>query len=236
LDHLYPDVVEAGTLVAALNEIFAKLGVELTAEWGLKSPWWAVTARGQRTSQLAAAKEQRLFLGDLSQDGVGMGRFQTPDLERAADITAAWLAKESDALALSAGFTEVIVSDRAALHATGPAAEVESEWTSLLQYIEKELPALLAVAVEAFRTPRLRELFPFCSHTTLCFSRCTGYPFTNDCPCITPGKGNAYEVRLGEASLGSGNAAEAVRLVVASLPVGCGPARRGTAEGPAGAL
>ncbi|MEV4261351.1 DUF6193 family natural product biosynthesis protein [Kribbella sp. NPDC049584] len=44
--------------------------------------------------------------------------------------------------------------------------------------------ALRPVIDSAFATPELRALFPFTSHNSLCFSRCSSYPYTLDSPCI----------------------------------------------------
>jgi Family of unknown function (DUF6193) len=44
--------------------------------------------------------------------------------------------------------------------------------------------ALRPVIEAAFVTPELRALFPFTSMNRLCFSRCSEFPYTIDCPCI----------------------------------------------------
>jgi hypothetical protein len=36
-------------------------------------------------------------------------------------------------------------------------------------------------------TPELADLFPFTSMNRLCFSRCSDYPYTFDCPCVGVG-------------------------------------------------
>ncbi|WP_370377651.1 DUF6193 family natural product biosynthesis protein [Catenulispora sp. GAS73] len=79
------------------------------------------------------------------------------------------------------------------------------------------------------------QLLPYTSHWVLCFSRCTGNPYTYDVPCIDyveghyrvrwPGWGDTTRV-LGEAA----TAEKAVALVVAHLPEGTGPAVTGTAD------
>jgi hypothetical protein len=85
----------------------------------------------------------------------------------------------------------------------------------------------------AYAQPRLRVLFPFTSHHDLHFSRCTGYPYSRDVPFIQHLPSGRYLVSgplrgsvIGEAD----DPAGAVALVVASLPVGCGPTVAGTAE------
>jgi uncharacterized protein DUF6193 len=44
--------------------------------------------------------------------------------------------------------------------------------------------ALAPVIEAAFVTPELRALFPFTSVNSVCFSRCSDWPYTGDCPCI----------------------------------------------------
>ena len=77
----------------------------------------------------------------------------------------------------------------------------------------------------------------------LCFSRCTGFPYTYDCPIISaypcrrafstiaPGGEELLVVYAPEGTKSQPVAAHvAVRLAVQQLPHDCGPARSGTAE------
>lgn len=57
---------------------------------------------------------------------------------------------------------------------------VDSTWVGEL------LRPVLAAACE---DPELRRLFPFQSMNRLCFSRCSEYPYTLDCPCISAHRG-----------------------------------------------
>lgn len=41
-----------------------------------------------------------------------------------------------------------------------------------------------ALVAAAATRAELQGLFPFTSHMRLCFSRCSDYPYTFDCPCI----------------------------------------------------
>lgn len=118
-----------------------------------------------------------------------------------------------------------------ASHAHENGGEVEQKWQSLLESLPEMYPELNDFVQEASQRPRLRQLFPYTSLNTFCFSRCTGYPYTKDLPIVVPVKENAYEVisRDGKA-LGSGNANWAANIVEANLPENCGPAVTGTAE------
>jgi hypothetical protein len=116
--------------------------------------------------------------------------------------------------------------------------EVERRWQRYLSN-----PAML-YGIEALgdfikaaaARPELRQLFPYTSLHTFCFSRCTGFPYTEDTPRVTPSR-DGYVVRLAKSALdprplllGRGDAETAADLVVKHLPPGCGPAVAGTAE------
>lgn len=110
---------------------------------------------------------------------------------------------------------------------------------------------LIPLVEKAMETPALRQLFPYASHVWLCFSRCTGYPFSGDCPHVCSsrwiptmearpsneqredlGPVKAYTVADAKGKfLGEGDAAEAIELVVRNLPPNCGPAVHGTRDG-----
>ncbi|WP_405976605.1 DUF6193 family natural product biosynthesis protein [Streptomyces sp. NBC_00988] len=89
----------------------------------------------------------------------------------------------------------------------------------------------------SYAQPQLRALFPFHSHRSLTFSRCTGFPYTHDVPVVTPVDGR-YRVTWwktrspqGPADIGEAdNPHDAVALVVAYLPPKCGLAVADTAN------
>ncbi|HEY7222818.1 MAG TPA: DUF6193 family natural product biosynthesis protein [Micromonosporaceae bacterium] len=85
----------------------------------------------------------------------------------------------------------------------------------------------------AYAEPMLRQLFPYSSHASLCFSACTGLPYSEGIPRIDL-DGHGYVIRawlfgdvLGEAETPQG----ALAIVLAHLPPDLGPAVEGTAEG-----
>jgi Family of unknown function (DUF6193) len=85
----------------------------------------------------------------------------------------------------------------------------------------------------AYAEPRLRRLFPWTGMGELHFSRCTGKRWTWDIPYIQPVAGGGYWVSGPSRDQTVGPAAsarEAVAMVVARLPPGCGPAFVGTPE------
>jgi hypothetical protein len=84
------------------------------------------------------------------------------------------------------------------------------------------------------RSTALRQLFPYTSHTALCFSTCTGFPYSDDVPRIDPREDGGYVLRtrlMGEVIGEADNAENAIAMLLAHLPASVGPAAAGTADG-----
>jgi len=86
---------------------------------------------------------------------------------------------------------------------------------------------LLKLAQAAFADDRLGRLFPFKSMSRLCFSRCSEWPYTNDCPAIHSARGTERYTILDrpygpEGSIGilgdTAFAGDAVEMAAAALP------------------
>ncbi|GAB3203450.1 DUF6193 family natural product biosynthesis protein [Nocardia tengchongensis] len=137
--------------------------------------------------------------------------------------------------------TITLVDSDSAHSPTEPSAggnSVAAQWDLLRNdetYYRRFLDHDLVEAVYAH--PQLGVLFPFTSVTVLHLSRCTRYPFSFDVPCVVPDFTGTFKVMrthnmvTGPKMIGVGvTAAEAVTLIAAHLPEGCGPAIDGTAE------
>lgn len=92
---------------------------------------------------------------------------------------------------------------------------LQGEWAAMYQRLGRA----------AFARPELRELFPFTSHMRLCFSRCSAYPFTIDCPAVAASREGYHVVACWVVSdpmppvLGStADPEEAIQVVVDHLP------------------
>ncbi|MGW1105725.1 DUF6193 family natural product biosynthesis protein [Streptomyces sp. NPDC002540] len=144
-----------------------------------------------------------------------------------AEAAAAW--HEGVALTeLHAEAPFLEISALAAAHERGPGHAVAEKWRRCLEPDPYEdLEMIRAARAE----PRLRALFPFTSHGTLMFSRCTGWPFSSDVSAIRPLADGRYAVlhRNEESSrLPSCTAQEAAALVASRLQETWGPAVAGT--------
>jgi hypothetical protein len=233
---MYTELDAAGGLGNALNAEFIKLNSCLKILFNNsldKMPFpHSVVKRGKKLSQIYLAATEKLYLPDFWKEGVCLAQGQTnklPDLARALDF---WLCQDVTTQELATAFTFINPNDSAV--AFDENSEVDFTWRRI--QADESRADLKAFVDLAIRDEVLSELFPFTSLFTLCFSRCTGYPYTYDTPTVTPvGRsllwGYEYEVRLPSHKVaGRGSAAEALALVKAHLPPGIKPAVKGTAE------
>ncbi|MGW1996056.1 DUF6193 family natural product biosynthesis protein [Embleya sp. NPDC001921] len=129
----------------------------------------------------------------------------------------------------------------AAAHERGPAFAVEARWQRLFLALEwmyarngrTATRGTLGLVVAARAEPRLRRLYPFTSHATLCLSSCTRYPYTIAVPPVEPLHDGRFRVRVPRSRDVIGvtdTAEEAIALVLDHLPADVGPAVAGTAD------
>jgi hypothetical protein len=169
---LYPDVVAAGDLRAALQTAFDTAGVALSAEHP-GSPGWvhvgATVTVGDRFALVVCAEHVRAFTLECYRRGVVMARGSTDDLTDTATAIATFCsgAGVRDLVAAcphleSGGFAEAFER--------GEPEAIEYTWR---RYCEpppsraRWLVDLHDFLVAAAEEPRLRVLFPFTSHEFL---------------------------------------------------------------------
>ncbi|MCY1652394.1 MULTISPECIES: DUF6193 family natural product biosynthesis protein [Streptomyces] len=108
---------------------------------------------------------------------------------------------------------------------------VADKWRAILDSGDSLIDPSMPRA--AYVNPRLRELFPTVSHGALYLSRCIRYPRPHDVGSLFPRAGGGFMVvRQSDGTiLGEPDTVEeAIDLIVANLPAGCGPAIDGTAH------
>jgi hypothetical protein len=241
---LYPDVVAAGGLPPAVSNALAANGSPLSAEEHDRTggfPAYARVNAGDRFSQFYVASQERLFIVDFWGAGVCMAKGADANLGLIARAVDVWLRQRPRVRPFAEQYPFIQLSPRAEGYEDGTA--VDAKWKIVLEDYAEDLPGLAALFAAAAREPRLRQLYPYISAYRLCFSRCTGYPYTYDCPIISaypyrrafstiaPGGEELFVVSAPDGSKSQPVAAHvAVRLAVQQLPHDCGPARSGTAE------
>lgn len=250
-NEFYPDLVKPGDLAACLLDGFGEINIDLkvkTFREGMESlpelkdftGILLIHSRGyahieykHRSANLFCETERRMFSLSLTDHGIGIAHSRTPDITGTARLFRRWILDRVSPETLASEFCFIELIERKSAR-----EEVEERWNRYQESIAEEHPDLIAFFEVASRTPKLRELYPFTSMYYFCFSRCTHYPFTNDCPVVKPLYDNQnrktipnrYEVHLNEKILRAGNAQEAVQLVLDHLPDNCGPASSCTAD------
>lgn len=229
---LYAEIEIAGGLISALNFAFDKIGSELRVfnenEDNYFPRAYARIEKDNKFSQIYIASEKKLYLSDFWRDGVCLAHGGINDIDLLAECIDYWLSPKVTTMQLADKFSFVALEEKAKAFDEGK--EVEYKWQSILHdEYKKEIKSFVELAV---KDKILSKLFPFTSLTTLCFSRCTGYPYTYDTPTVTPiFETDQYLVRNGEGDeIGSGLASEALKIVLSNLPKDIGPAIKGTSE------
>ena len=231
---LYPEVSSAGSLATALNRALLEIGSPLDASATVNFLVFAQVGGESRFCQMYIAARERLFLVDFWTMGVGYGKSLGSDLNEAAQAIHFWIIEAPDIAAMQSRFSFFVPSEQAPAHEAGNA--VEHQWDGLLtRWATPENVAFafspLRLIQTASQHAELRQLFPFTSMSSLHFSRTTGYPFTSDCPFATPIGDDRFRAYSSSGDLiGEGNVDEVIGMLIANLPVDCGPAVDGTAE------
>ncbi|MEU6851391.1 DUF6193 family natural product biosynthesis protein [Actinacidiphila alni] len=230
---LYPDVAAAGSLRAALARCAAEndlaVGEVRSSSDGSSLIHAGITSRNPRLDRFSVnlGSVERVFLIAAWGQGVNLTNGSTSDLAQLAEAAAAWHAGVTLAeLQAAAPFLEV--SSLALAHERGPEYAVAEKWG---RYLTTDLCEDLEMLQAAHAEPRLRALFPVTSHRALLFSRCTGFPFSQDVSAIYPLGDHRYAVHHRDEPFSRQpdyTAQEAAAVVVAHMPESWGPAVAGT--------
>lgn len=230
-NNFYPDLVEKGGLDSALQSAFTEIQSSLkVTNFGTDFLFvCSYVEKNNRSSQIKIASEQRLFIGDFWESGIILGKTYTDSISELVQVIHEWLETSISITELGKKFEFVELHEKAEYFETG--REVEWQWKNLHNWIPKYMPELVPILNEASKNSILSKLFPFTSHYDFRFSRCTGSPFTEDCPYAFPLENGQYKVNSYKGKyLGEGDAKEAVELIIKNLPPNTDFAIRGTKD------
>ena len=250
---MYPELGKVGGLQNAINIEFEKLNSILRVSQDdelNKIPFtYARIENGQKFSQIYIGAKEKIYLPDFWKEGVCLAHGQTKNISDLAQAIDLWLCNDITTKQLSEQFSFISPSDKASAFDNN--SEVEYTWNLILQDQDRaEINDFVKLAI---KDNVLNKLFPFTSLYTLCFSRCTGYPYdTDNLPNVTPKlfenfapiqrnksrtmqENNKLATQFVVANykreyLGEGNAEEALKIVKANLPDNVQPARKGTVD------
>lgn len=253
IQKMYPELEIVGGLQKAIDIEFEKLNSDLRTTKDNddldKLPLtFALIENGQKFSQVYIGAEEKIYLPDFWKEGVCLAHGQTKNISDLAQVLDFWLCNDITTKQLADKFSFVSPSDQALAFDNNN--EVEYTWNLILQDQDRrEIKDFVKLAI---KDKVLNKLFPFTSLYTLCFSRCTGYPYdTDNFPSVTPKEfENFAPIRDKELNnnniiksekqflvtlnndefLGSGNAEEALKIVKDNLPENIKTARKGTAD------
>ena len=250
---MYPELEKVGGLQNAIDIEFEKLNSDLrvTKDTNLeKLPFtYARIEKGQKFSQVYIGSEEKIYLPDFWKEGVCLAHGKTKNIAELGQALDFWLCNNITTKELANKFSFVIPNHKAT--AFDENKEVEYTWNCILQ--DKSRAEIHDFVTLAIKDEVLSKLFPFTSLYTLCFSRCTGYPYdTNDLPNVTPKLFENFASTIIEKTsthqdteisevqfvvtknrgeyIGVGNAEVALQIVKANLPDNVKPARKGTAD------
>lgn len=226
-----PEISAAGGLKKALDLEFNKINSPLRVfddeMLSQTSTTYVRIENARKFSQIYMTVDKKLYLLDFWRDGVCLANGQTDNLAELAKVLNFWLCEVVTTKKLSVAFSFIVPNDKAIAFDEGQ--EVAYIWGKIqADSSRKELQAFINLAMN---DAVLSGLFPFTSLNRLCFSKCTGYPYTTDTPIVVPLGDQQYEIGAADdVPLGRGTADEALRIIRLNLPVNIGPAIKGTAE------
>lgn len=221
----------ADELIVALNAEFQKMNsiLKVAEEDDLvKLPIAYVRVEnGKKFSQIYIAANEKRYLPDFWKEGVCLADGGTESLNELAKVLDCWLCNDITTKMLSDKFSFVKPNEKAI--AFDENREVEYTWKHIQNdSTRSELKEFVDIAI---KDKIVSKLFPFTSLNRLCFSRCTGYPYTHDTPMVIPIGNSKFEVRTGSNRLlGSGTAQDVLKILNDNLPLDIKPAIKGTAE------
>ncbi|MBG9378413.1 hypothetical protein I5907_19400 [Panacibacter sp. DH6] len=249
---MYPELEKVGGLQSAIDLEFEKLNSILRVANGTELEniplTYARIENGQKFSQVYIGAEEKLYLPDFWRDGVCLAHGQTKSITELVQMLDFWLCNDITTKELNNKFSFVTPNNEA--NAFDENKEVEYTWNYILQDNSRaEIHDFIKLAI---KDEVLSKLFPFTSLYTLCFSRCTGYPYdSDDLPNVTPKQFENFAPTKNQSSftqqdteklerqfvvtknkdeyLGIGNAETALKIVKENLPDNVEPARKGTA-------
>lgn len=221
---IYPEFAETSfgeQLAAILKRIAPQLFVSLP-----DLPAYANASGCNGSVHVALLRGERTFRTEIRRAGITIGLIDCTTIEEVAEIYAIWLTSPLDSKDARKIWPNANIREDADLYEI--ADPVDRAWNTILFLNGGTSEPFLR---ECAKIPVLRGLMPFSSMDWLCFSRCTDYPFTEDCPVSFPMSDGRYQITLPDQSKTTvRGAAEAADFVARNLPPGTTRAVEGDAD------
>jgi hypothetical protein len=186
---VYPEFAETSfreQLGAILDRIAPDLSVTL-----LDRPAYANASGCNGSVHVALLPGARTFRTEIRRAGITIGLIDCATIEEVAEIFATWLARPLNSKDAREIWPNANLREDADLYEIDD--PVDRAWNAIL-YLNGGTPE--PFLWECAKIPVIRGLMPFSSMDWLCFSRCTDYPFTEDCPVTFPMRDGHYQITL----------------------------------------
>src|SRR5258708_23907366 len=99
--------------------------------------------RGDRSSGVALAAEERLFLVDFWHKGVELGSAQTNSVNEVAKIISAFLVEQLSSAEMRRRFPHFAIREQAPVHELGAEAALSWQWENIKQHVTESFADLL---------------------------------------------------------------------------------------------
>jgi len=144
-----------------------------------------VSENDRSVSLTADELNRRLHLA-FSDRGVYIGDLYCNAIDHAIASLLRFLSHRDNTCAMQENVPGYTPTENAYVHEEGAAAEVRIAWLGVLNFFEQVYPHGIRIVTSLRNTEPYANMFPTKSWDCICFSRCTGYPFTMDGPVIRP--------------------------------------------------
>ncbi|GGH62874.1 hypothetical protein HNQ91_001352 [Filimonas zeae] len=246
----YPQLTEVVSVTSELDEALTQINSSLRCVpeevvMQLATPI-AIVSYGNRFVQVYIEAGKNTYLHEFWHNGVYVAQGYFDVLAPVAQAINYWLKADIDVDDLIHEYPFITPYDNS--DEAAAVKEVEKRWSAYCS--DGQVPELQAFLRLAAEDEVVSKLSPYTSLYTLCFSRCTEYPFDNICmPFVIPkayenyahpldkrkvapmgaqpDEGEVFVVTINRYQyVGEGNAATALQLVKSLLPPGIRPIRR----------
>ena len=223
---VYPEFIKT-IFQEQLKAILARISPDLFIPPPFR-PAYANSCGCNGAVKVVLISRPRVFRTEISRCGITIGVIDCTDINEVAEVFATWLTSRLSTEDARRLWPEAKFRDDAELYEVTDS--LDQAWNIILYLDGGTSEPFLR---ECAKIPILRGLMPVHSTTmnALYFSRCTGYPYTDDCPVTFPMKDGRYNVSLPDKTehIVTG-AKETAQFVARHLPVGTTRAFEGSSN------
>jgi len=214
----YPELFFKKNLADVFNIEMKKINSELKVDLfdSKNQLHYARYEKYGKFCQIFIAKYKRTFSVDYWKQGVCLAHSSIGNKRNVALSINEWIINNNNIKEFTEKYPFVIFNDIAEDFENNN--EVDYSWKKYLKEIPKSHPELKDFVFESYKNNKIKKLFPYMSLNNFCFSRCTGYPYTTDCPYVYVENGIIIIKNRKGKILGKGNVEESIKIILDNIP------------------